>query len=281
MRVSLCAPAKINWFLKIISKRTDGYHNIMSSMHGINLYDTLMFEHGDSLYVDSDIEVPVTDNLVYRAAFNLKQRSLYKKGAKITLIKKIPVAAGLGGGSSDAAYTLLGLNILWDLRLSKKELHSIASEIGADVSFFLNGPLAMVEGRGEIVSPLATKSSFLLVLAKPPISVLTAWAYEQFDERKTSELTKIPIDIKLFCQALNKKDFAALNIMLINDLEKVVIERYPVVGEIKDKMTENGALYTAMSGSGPAVFGIFQDKAKAEKTLEALKPNWCCLVNTL
>ncbi len=281
MTVSLYAPAKINWFLKIIRKRNDGYHDIISSLHTINLFDTLIFKHSDSLNVDSKIEIPMDENLVYRAAFNLKQRYLYKKGADITLIKRIPLASGLGGGSSDAAYTLLGLNLLWDLRLNKEELHLIASEIGSDVPFFLNGPLAFIEGRGEIVHPLSTESSFLMVIAKPPIYISSEWAYKKFDKLNPPVLTKSPIDIKLFCQALNKEDFAILNIMLINDLERVVIDSYPVVGEIKNKMIENGALYAAMSGSGPAVFGIFKNREKAEKTIKAIKPHWCCLVNTL
>lgn len=281
MTFSLYAPAKINWFLNIISKRKDGYHDIMSSMHSINLYDTLIFQHSDSLHLDSEIEIPLTENLVYRAAFNLKQKYSYKKGATITIRKKIPVAAGLGGGSSDAAYTLLGLNMLWDLRLDKKELSSIASEIGSDVSFFLNGPLALVKGKGEVVCPLSIESSFLIVLVKPPISVSTGWAYNKFDEANPSILTKSPIDIKLFCQALKRQDFSTLNIMLRNDLEKVVIDSYPVVGELKNKMVENGALYTAMSGSGPTVFGIFKNKTEAKKILNTLKPYWCYLANTM
>ena len=148
-RLSLSAPAKINWFLGIAGKRDDGYHNIVSLMQCISLYDTLTFYHADSINIASDLDLPVQDNIMHKAASLLKEYTSCGKGADILLKKNVPVSAGLGGGSSDAACTLLGLNELWGLRLDRKRLTSIASEIGSDVPFFLNGPAALVEGKGE------------------------------------------------------------------------------------------------------------------------------------
>jgi len=283
LSLSLKAPAKINWFLTIIDKREDGYHNIMSLMQCISLYDNLIFEHADSIDVVSNLDIPLNDNIVYRAASLLKQYTAYSKGAKIILQKNIPVSAGLGGGSSNAAYTLSGLNTLWGLDLSKRELGSIGAEIGSDVPFFLNGPFALVEGMGEKVTPftLETASPFVLLLVKPQIPVSTSWAYAHFDKLNRNELTKMTVDIKLFCQAIKKLDFASLSTMLNNDLEKVVIERYPVIREIKYKLLEVGAVISAMSGSGPTVFGVFNSKDAARKGVGAMMPHWYSIVDAL
>ncbi len=283
--LNLRTPAKINWFLKVTGKRDDGYHNIISLMQCISLYDDLILEHADTIEVVSDLDIPPDDNLVYKAASLLKKYTSYRKGAKIVLQKDIPIGAGLGGGSSNAAYTLSGLNMLWGLELNNEELSSIGAEIGSDVPFFFNGPSAIVEGRGEKVSPVKLNSSMVLLLVKPQISVSTAWAYASFDKLNDSRLTKKTIDIKLLCQAFKKQDFASLSTMLSNDLEKVITERYPVVGEIKNRLIERGVVISAMSGSGPTVFGVFYNKDLAEKTIEAMWPSayggWYKVVETL
>lgn len=275
------APAKINWFLKILGKRGDGYHEIASLMQCIGLYDNLIFEHADTIEVVGNLNIQKENNLIYKAASLLKRYTSYKKGARITLKKEIPVSAGLGGGSSDAAYTLLGLNMLWDLRLSKKDLSTIGMEIGSDVPFFLNSPFALVEGRGEKVTPFVINSSIVLLLVKPLISIPTAWAYEGFDRFESGELTKKPPDIKLFCHALDKRDFVSLRTMLNNDLERAVIEKYPVIIEIKEKLLENKAVISAMSGSGPTVFGVFESKEEAAVAAKGMGNNWCRVVETL
>jgi 4-diphosphocytidyl-2-C-methyl-D-erythritol kinase len=300
--LSLSAPAKINWFLKVIGKRDDGYHNIMSLMQCITLYDNLTFEHSDLIEVESDLDIPLDDNLVYKAASLLKQYTSCKKGAKIVLQKDIPIGAGLGGGSSDAAYTLSGLNRLWGIRLNNRELSLIGAEIGSDVPFFLNGPFALVEGRGEKVTPFKINSSIVLLLVKPLFSVSTAWAYtsldklsidgkpvETFDKFKISKLTKKTFDIKLFSQAFKnkKQDFASLTAMFNNDLEKVIIKRYPVVREIKYRLLERGAVISAISGSGPTVFGVFESKETAHSVAKDMGSNrrslwaWCRVVDTI
>jgi 4-diphosphocytidyl-2-C-methyl-D-erythritol kinase len=290
---SLMAPAKINWFLSVIGKRKDGYHNIISLMQCISLYDNLSFEQADTIELTSNnLDIPVNNNLVYKASFLLKKYTSDNNGAKITLHKNIPVSAGLGGGSSDAAYTLSGLNRLWNLGLSNRKLSTLGLKIGSDVPFFLNGSFAIVSGKGEKVAPLKlNKSTIALLLVKPDISVSTTWAYTHFDKTfgqnlvrgvYPGKLTKKPVDIKLFCQALKKKDFAFLSTILNNDLEKVVIERYPVVGEIKARLLENGALISSMSGSGPTVFGVFESKKKALNVADKMGAvNWCRVVETI
>lgn len=275
----LRAPAKINWFLSVLGKRADGYHDIRSLMQCVGLYDDLLFHHADTIKVISDADIPLEDNLVYKAAFLIQRYTSCRKGVKIILHKNIPVSAGLGGGSSDAAYTLLGLNMLWDLGLNKRELCAIGLKIGSDVPFFLNGPSALIEGRGEKVKPLNINPSLVFLLVKPPVSVSTAWAYKNYKNMK--KLTKTPIDIKLFCRALEKKDFACLSSMLKNDLERVVVKKYPVVGKIKERLLEKGALISAMSGSGPTAFGVFESKEKAISTEREMDSHWCRVVEPL
>jgi 4-diphosphocytidyl-2-C-methyl-D-erythritol kinase len=277
----LAAPAKINWFLQILGKREDGYHNIKSCMQCVSLYDGLAFEHADSIAVESRLDIPVCDNIVYRAASLLKEYASYRQGARILLRKNVPVGGGLGGGSSDAAYTLLGLNMLWGLGMDDLELRSISAQLGSDVPFFLGGPAAVVEGRGEKIEPLEVRSSVALLLVKPRISVSTAWAYSGFDHSGNVTLTKKPIDIKLFCRALNSLDFTSLGFMLYNDLENVVTSKYPVVREIKQRLSEKGAAISAMSGSGSVVFGVFPCRGEAEKVAQEMKPNFCRVVETL
>jgi 4-diphosphocytidyl-2-C-methyl-D-erythritol kinase len=277
MRISLKAPAKINWFLSVLNKREDGYHNIISSMQCVDLFDLLCFEEDEDIRVWSDLDVPVEENLVYKAAVLLKKVSSYKYGARIELKKNIPVAAGLGGGSSDAAYTLIGLNRLWGLDLDKRTLLDLASELGSDVPFFLSGRLSLVEGRGEKVTELKTEASAVMLLVKPQVSVSTSWAYNSYK----TKLTKKAIDIKLFCQAFRVKDYAFLRDTVFNDLEQVVISKYPVIGEIKRMLLQNGALFSLMSGSGSTVFGVFRTSEEAVEASKGLQGEWCRVVRTL
>ena len=280
--LSLSAPAKINWFLNIIGKRKDGYHNIISLMQRISLYDELIFEHSDMIEVVSNVDIPFKENLVYKAASLLKKYTSYKGGVKIVLLKEIPIGAGLGGGSSDAAYTLSGLNMLWGLGLNSKKLSSIGKEIGSDVPFFLNAPCALVEGKGEKIFPCKMNSSIILTVTKPQISISTSLAYMYFDKSKMgNRLTKKPIDIKLLCRALDNRDFAYLGTMMNNDFERVIITKYPIVGSIKKRLLDRGAIISSMTGSGTTVFGVFDSRDTAEKAAEAMKPHWCKVVQTI
>lgn len=277
MKISLKAPAKINWFLSVLNKREDGYHNIISPMQCVDLFDTLSFEEAEELHVLSDLDIPAEMNLVYKAAALLKKVSLHKTGATIELKKNIPIAAGLGGGSSDAAYTLIGLNRLWGLNFDKGVLMRLAAELGSDVPFFLAGPFALIEGRGEKVTELYTEGSIVILLVKPEIAVSTSWAYNLFETR----LTKKPFDIKLFCQALDGKNFVFLRDTVFNDLEEVVIRKFPVIGDIKRRLAQDGALLSLMSGSGSAVFGVFNTKEEAVRASKNMPGQWCRVVRTL
>lgn len=281
--ITLRAPAKINWFLHVLSRRADGYHDILSLMQRVTLYDSILFEHSNGMEVISEATVSQKDNLVYKAMVLLKEISGIQRGARIVLDKEIPMAAGLGGGSSDAASTLAGLARLWNLNLSRNDLAAIGERIGADVPFFFDAPASLAEGKGEILSPVVLTRAYFLLLVKPRVDVSTEWAYAEFDRghAQSKELTKKTNNIKLFCQALERGDFSLLSSLHRNDLEPLVIERYPVVGDIKLNLTEEGALFSAMSGSGPTVFGVFEAEERALEAKEHMPPHWSRVVQTM
>lgn len=274
--LTLKSPAKINWFLLILGKRADGYHDIQSLMQCVSLYDTITFEDSDTIEVITEAAIPPEENLVYKAALLLKKASATERGARITLKKHIPVAAGLGGGSSDCACTLSGLNSLWGLDFDRAELSALAGWLGSDIPFFLNGHAALVEGRGERVTPVGLRRAYSILLAKPSLSVSTRWAYSKLT-KKSSNIN----NIKLFTQALGAGDFSSLNPMIRNDLENPVFEKHPVVRELRDGVLESGALVSAMSGSGPTVFGVFRSRREAEKVAGVVSADWSAVVETL
>lgn len=265
----LKAPAKINWFLAIQGKRDDGYHEIISLMQTVTLYDELTFETSDEIEVISETDIPLEENLVYRAANLLKTMS-EGSGVRITLRKEIPIAAGLGGGSSDAATTIMGLNRLWRLGLTISEMMRLGATIGSDVPFFFNGPAAIVRGRGESVSPIRPEHSYPLLLVKPPLKINTKWAYSEFD--RGTIRSSIPLSlIEHFDLSFER-----------NDLEEVVIKRYQEVGDIKSILKKEGAIFTIMSGSGPTVIGVFSSYETAEQARRVIPEHyWCRLVRTI
>lgn len=277
MSFSLKAPAKINWFLSVLNRRDDGYHNIVSIMQCIDLFDEISFEHADDIELASDLQIPAADNLVYKAAVLLREVSGYKKGARISLKKNIPVTAGLGGGSSDAAYTFFGLNRLWKLDMRRNELMKLCSVTGSDVPFFLGNACSLIEGRGEKVTSLDISNAFVLLLVKPDISISAASAYNMYK----GELKKKSIDIKLFSLALKEMDFSLLRKMVVNDLEEQVVGKYPVIGRIKEMLLENGAVLSSMSGSGPTVFGVFKTYNEAVNASGNMGEHWCRVVKTI
>ncbi|NOX19951.1 MAG: 4-(cytidine 5'-diphospho)-2-C-methyl-D-erythritol kinase [Nitrospirae bacterium] len=278
----LRAPAKINWCLYVLGKRPDGYHEIWSVMQKISLYDTLQIKILDkdqiSVVVEPDIEVKPEENLVYRAAELLKEYTGFKGGARIYVKKEIPLQAGLGGGSTDAAYTLMGLNRLWGLGLGRAELINIGAEIGSDVPFFFTDSIAVVSGRGETVEPIKGKpEKRLLLIVKPGFGMSTKRAYQLVKPTSLSDKRKLEIIEKII-----DKDLQNLAACLRNDLEPGVIELHPVIKEIKIALTEAGALGALMSGSGSAVFGLFRDHVDAAKAMEKLTPEyWCKIVETI
>jgi len=259
----LPSPAKINLGLRIIGKRPDGYHEIETVLQMIGLWDSLTFilqDEGIELICQGRGPLPAgRDNLIYRAAELLRERTGVGRGVKIVLEKRIPLMAGLGGGSSNAAMTLLALNRLWDLGLKGTDLSELALSLGADVPFFLNGPRAYATGRGEQLQPLPSTHRLHILLVKPPISVSTAWAYRIL---KLS-LTKERHNIKIISDLIEQGRVLEIGDYLYNDLEETIISHYPVIGEIKKDLLRQGALGAQMSGSGPTVFGVFPTRQLA------------------
>ncbi len=266
--LTLKSPAKINWSLFVLDKREDGYHNILSLMHCIGLYDTLTFDDADALELVDGMDIPKEQNLVFRAASALREHTGVTKGAKITLEKEIPSGAGLGGGSSNAAYTLMGLNKLWGLGLDRGELSSIGGRLGSDVPFFFRCPLAVAEGKGEVLTPLEIGVPHTVLLVKPAVSISTKWAYGAIHSHRKAgkELTKTGNkinNIQLIYEALRTGSVSGLNPVIHNDFEEVVQREHPVIGSIKAELLGCGAAGAVMSGSGSVVFGLFENKEQA------------------
>jgi 4-diphosphocytidyl-2-C-methyl-D-erythritol kinase len=270
--------AKINWFLSVLGRREDGYHDISSLMQCVDLCDTLLFENSEALEIVSDIaDLPQEKNLVFRAASLMREMVGGRRGAKIALTKDIPLAAGMGGGSSDAAATIVGLDRLWGTDLGADRLREMGAAIGSDVPFFIGNVYAIAEGRGERIRPLEGAPELSLLLINPRIFVSTAWAYTACQ----IGLTKKPVDIKLFCQTLARKDFNALSSMMVNDLESAVVSAYPEISRIKERLYQLGASAAAMSGSGSTVFGVFRSDEEALCASGHMGAHWCRVVRTL
>ena len=269
--MKLRAFAKINLGLDVIRRREDGYHEVRMIMQTIQMYDQLEMEKKNIPGIDLTTNlsyIPVNENnLVYKAAKLLMDQYHIREGVSIDLNKFIPVAAGMAGGSSDAAATLVGTNKLFHLGLSKEELMKIGVKIGADVPYCIMRGTALSEGIGEKLTPLSPMPSCYILIGKPGISVSTKFVYTNL---KLNEHTKHP-DIDGMLQALKQQDLRGITDRMENVLESVTVPAYPVIEEIKNHMKEHGALNALMSGSGPTVFGIFDDKKKAEFACEKLK----------
>jgi len=284
--LTIKTPAKINWFLHVLGLRDDGYHEIRSLMQKITLYDVLKFTPSDDLVLETGMPVPVEQNLVYKAALLLKDTYGIDKGARIVLDKNIPIGAGLGGGSSDAAAALSGLAELWSLDIAVEGLCKLAERLGSDVPFFLYGPLSFAQGRGEKLTPRPATASAALLLVKPSFPVSTAWVYKEFRRQKAEflELTKSrgKVDnIEFLISSIENAKFGEAAETVSNDLESVTVKSFPVIAEIKKKMTDGGALFSLMSGSGPAVFGVFSSLEEAAVASGAFKDCWTAVVQTI
>lgn len=277
------APAKINWLLHVLGKRDDGYHEVLSLMQKVDLSDKLSFEplSADDIILESDVPVPKNENLVYRAALLLKKETGCKSGARIKLQKLIPMAAGLGGGSSDAACTLSSLNEVWGLKLTPAGLKELGAKLGSDVPFFLDGSGAIATGRGEIIEYAPLGGPFFILIVKPSFGVSTPWAYSLLKDY--TGLTKARENIKIFIRALREGDFSALTgLGRVNDLEPGVLRACPEIERIKTALREKGAVFSSMSGSGSAVFGLFRTSGEAEKAgRELCLSFWCRVVRSV
>jgi len=285
--LSLKAPAKINWFLKVFGLRNDGYHEIKSLIQKVTLYDLLEFSISDGLLLKTDMDISSDKNLVYQTAKLLKDIYRVDKGVTIQLKKHIPVAAGLGGGSSDSAATLVGLNRLWLLGLSLDELSSVAERCGSDVPFFLRGAMAFVEGRGERVMESSPNKPYHLLLVKPDLEIQTRWAYSALSRLRADKLTKkdnTVDNIDDFINCIRNGDIDGIsryNSIVLNDLERASLRAFPVIGEIKRRLLKEGAAFSLMSGSGPTVFGVFGSVEEAQRAERSFKDCWTAVVRTI
>ncbi|EIJ80092.1 4-diphosphocytidyl-2-C-methyl-D-erythritol kinase [Bacillus methanolicus PB1] len=270
MKLLVKAPAKINLTLDVLYKRPDGYHEVEMIMTTIDLADRLelsLLDEDQIKIISHNHFVPDDErNLAYQAAQLLKKRFQVTKGASIRIEKTIPVAAGLAGGSSDAAATLKGLNKLWNLGLSLDELAEMGAEIGSDVSFCVYGGTALAKGRGEIITELPAPPTCWVILAKPSIGVSTADVYRRLDLNRISHP-----NTKEMIKAIETKDYSKICQNLGNVLEYVTMKMHPEVVLIKEQMKRFGADAVLMSGSGPTVFGLVQHDSRLHRIYNGLR----------
>lgn len=264
MEITLRAYGKVNLGLDVLRKLENGYHEVKMIMQTVDLYDLLTFEKMDGAGVDihsSRPDLPVgEDNIIYKACKLMMSKYEIKGGVKVTLEKNIPVAAGMAGGSTDAAAALIAMNSLYDLGLTQTKLMELGVEIGADVPYCVMQGTALSEGIGEKLTALAPMPECTMVIAKPPVGVSTKWVYQNL---KVSQLSSHP-DIDGMAEALENGDLGGITDRMANVLETVTIPAHMEIGQIKDMMLENGAMNSLMSGSGPTVFGIYDDADAAE-----------------
>lgn len=259
------AYAKINLGLDVLRRREDGYHEVKMIMQTVDICDDLIFERtaqpGICIRTDHE-ELPVDgSNLIYKAADLLMREKGITEGVKITLTKRIPIAAGMAGGSSDAAAAMRGLNHLFAMGYTTEELQRLGVKLGADIPYCIVGGTMLSEGIGEILSPLPTPPACYLVVAKPGINVSTKFVYENLH---ADSLTVHP-DIDGMIEAIKEGNLQGMTDRLGNVLEIVTVKEYPVIEEIKELMRRKGAENALMSGSGPTVFGIYTDQGQAKR----------------
>jgi 4-diphosphocytidyl-2-C-methyl-D-erythritol kinase len=256
--ITLKAPAKVNFRLDVLRRRPDGYHDLRMLMQRISLYDDIEIKTvatpGITVITNSAAVPDGPENIAWRAAEALLERSGCNTGIQIRISKRIPVAAGLGGGSSDAAATLMGMNELLGLGFTTEELMATGLQLGADVPFFIFGKTAIAEGIGEKLTEVPGLPQLPLVVVNPGIHVSTAWVYQNLQLTTEKVAAKIPV---LYESA------AELCGILANDLEAVTISRFPVIREIKEELLAAGAVGALMSGSGSSVFAVFDNEKAA------------------
>ncbi|PIP41060.1 4-(cytidine 5'-diphospho)-2-C-methyl-D-erythritol kinase [Candidatus Desantisbacteria bacterium CG_4_8_14_3_um_filter_40_12] len=266
--VELYAPAKLNLYLDVIDKRADGYHNIVSIMQTIGLYDVIQFEAAEEISLKCPaLDISSESNLAYKAARLLQKHTNSCQGASINIDKHIPVGAGLGGGSSDAASVLMGLNKLWELDLNKQELMQIGAKLGADVPFFIIGGTCLAEWIGTKITPLPNFCNIWFVLVYPKINISTDWVYKNVKFELTNQIKTV----KIVTDGLKHNDIMAVSTGCYNRLENVTLKAYPQIPTIKNELKDAGCLAALMSGSGSCVFGITGSKEEAEKVVCKLK----------
>ena len=269
--IRLKARAKINLGLDVVRRREDGYHEVKMVMQMLRLYDQIDIEktQESGIFVRSNLSFLPTDerNIAYKAAKVMIDQFGLEQGVIIRIEKHIPVAAGMAGGSTDCAAVLYGMNKLFGLRLNQKKLRELGVKLGADVPYCLMRQTALSEGIGEILTPISPLQDCPILIAKPSVSVSTRHVYAHL---KRDEQTMHP-DIDGIVTALADGDLYGVTDRMANVLETVTVPEHPVIDEIKKQMMASGAVNALMSGSGPTVFGIFDDEEKAKKACEDMK----------
>ncbi len=261
--------AKVNLGLRILGKRDDGFHEICTVFQTISLHDDLTFEESESIELTcSDPTIPVDRrNLILRAAELLRERFRVTDGSRIHLVKNIPSPGGLGGGSSNAAVTVLGLAHLWGLEIPKAESHAMAAELGSDVPFFLQGGTAFGTGRGEIIEPLNDAVGPYMLVVTPPVSVATSVAFAAL------QVPSLTIEGSKRILRVCRDDAGSLDLhhtVLINDFERSVFLAYPQIREVKQTLLDLGAANALLSGSGASVFAVFDKEETRQAAIKAL-----------
>lgn len=269
-KIILKARAKINLSLDVLDKRQDGYHNVRMIMQTVDLHDSIFIgkqDHG--IKIRCNIPYVPTDNrnIAYKVAESVIKKFDIKKGVYINLKKNIPVASGLGGGSSDGATVLKGLNKLFDLKMSKDEMIKIGREFGADIPFCFLGGTVLAEGIGEKLTVLPDLPTTTVLICKPNTHISTAHVYSRFDP---SKVQKRP-DTESLIKYVKEKDIKSLAQNMVNVLEPITMTEKPIISDIKNELIKRGALGAMMSGTGTSVFGIFENRYQALKTAKKLK----------
>ena len=262
-RLVLESPAKLNLSLEVLGLRSDGYHSIRSVMVPVSLHDTVTLTPGGRKFVfHGGLRAPKDEgNLAWQAVKLLTRKTGVRRGLEIRVVKRIPIAAGLGGGSSNAATVLRGVNEVWELGLGPRELEKLGLELGSDVPFFLRGGTCLAGGRGEELESLPQKAVLEFVVVMPQLEVSSAWAYDHIPP----ELTRQGSSTSMIKVALASDRVELLASHLANDLEAGVAAQHSDVTEIKKRLLACGALGASMSGSGPAVFGVARDAESADE----------------
>ncbi len=267
---SLPSFAKINWTLRILGKREDGFHELFTMFQTVSLHDTIHFTESERLELTCDEpNVPIDErNLIIKAAKALKQLAGIEKGAAIHLEKRIPSPGGLGGGSSNAAVALLGLTKLWEIEINQGNLQVIATTLGSDVPFFLHGGSAIGTGRGEVIKPVDDLKEPNLLIVTPPVSVSTKDAFERMN---APTLTNEALGRILPVCRSEAESLVTRSPVLINDFEVSVFHAHPEVQRVKQTLLSLGAVNAAMSGSGASVFAIFDNTETRQAAIKALE----------
>lgn len=265
--------AKINIGLNIIRKRSDGYHDIESIFYPINFHDDLYFKKSDSFkLICSNQEINEQENLVTKAIKILENETKQKFNVEISLTKRIPIGAGLGGGSSNAAQTIVALNKLFQLNLSEETQKDLAAKVGADAPFFINSSPSLVTSKGEKLEALSLKIKFPILIVNPGIQISTKWAYENINPSGKTNLLG-----NLFKQ--NISDVHKWKEKIFNGFERIVFEKHREIAEIKDNLYKSGAIFSLMTGSGSTVYGIFENINEAEKAQSQFSKNYITYIH--